>query len=191
MKNLTLLSLLFVLMINIQHATAQKSKFTPYKGFETSVGVGILPTFVKDRSKNIVLPLSLNVGYRINEKFSVGLFAGYTQAETQPDLLNEGPMRCRNTFSTVGLRLAVHSITFKNWDFYGGMTLGYTRSRFEILEGDIEKAKQHKRFEPVTWKPLVSAFLGGRYEIGPKLGVFGEVGYGISLITTGITYKFD
>ncbi len=191
MKKLTLLSLLFATTLSFQHAVAQKSKATPYKGFETSFGVGMLPTFIKDRSKNKVPPLSLTLGYRINEKFSMGLFAGFTQAETRPNLLNEGPTRCQNSFSTVGLKLAVHSITFKNWDFYGGMTLGYTRSKFEILEGDVEKIKAHKRFKPATSRPLVSAFLGGRYELSPKLGLYGEVGYGISLLTAGVTYKFD
>ncbi|GJM34859.1 MAG: hypothetical protein DHS20C18_38600 [Saprospiraceae bacterium] len=190
MKKLTLLSLFIVMILTIQHATAQNRK-TLYKGFEGSIGVGLLPTFVKDRTKTEVPPISLTLGYRINEKFSLGLFAGFTQAETNPDLLNEGNgVRCQNKFSSVGLRLAVHSIAFKKWDFYGGMTLGYTRSKLDVLEGDVEKLKQHKRYKPVTTKPLVSAFLGGKYEMSPKLGVFGELGYGISLFTVGMTYKF-
>ncbi|KAA3634274.1 MAG: hypothetical protein DWQ02_11695 [Bacteroidetes bacterium] len=194
MKNQTLLSLVF-LLVATQFAVAQsKSKaFKPmkYPYFEASASIGMLPTFVKDISRSEVPPVAVNVSYRINERFSAGLFGGYTQAMSNPDMFRDGqPMTFNTKFSMLGARFAVHSTKYKRWDVYGGFGLNYTHTDIEVLHGDVEKLKKHKRFEPCKGRIMMSAFVGSKYAINPSFSVFGEVGYGISLLNLGVSKRF-
>lgn len=192
MKNQTLLSLVF-LFITFQMADAQTEKFKPmnYPYFETSVSIGLLPTFIKDISRSEVPPIGLRVEYRINARFSAGFFGGYTQAMSTPDLLRDGkPMTFNTKFSMIGGRFAVHSTTFERWDMYGGLGIHYTHTDIDVMDGDIEKLKKHKRFDPCRGGIMMSAFIGTKYALNPSFSIFGEVGYGISLLNLGMSKRF-
>ena len=189
MKKLTLLSLI-IFAITLQTSFAQNAKIK-YPYFEVSTRIGLLPTFVKDVAKAEIPAIGIDVDYRINQKFSVGLFGGYTKVMSHPNLLGDGkPMTFVNEFSLTGARFAVHSTNLKKWDFYGGMTLAYAHSKINVMEGDIEKLKKYKNFKESSGKMVFSAFLGAKFLINKDISIFGEVGYGISLLSVGISKKF-
>lgn len=192
MKNQTLLSL-FILLIGTQIAVAQKQDFKPmkYPYFEASASIGLLPTFVKDITRSEVPPVAIAVDYRFNRRFSAGLFGGYTQAMSNPDLFRDGqPMTFNTKFSMIGARFAVHSTKFERWDVYGGFGMNYTHTNIEVTYGDLEKLKKHKRFDPSKGRVMMSAFVGSKFAVNPSFSIFGEVGYGISLLNLGVSKRF-
>ncbi len=192
MKNQTLLSL-FILLIGTQVAVAQNKDFKPmkYPYFEASASIGLLPTFVKDITRSEVPPIALAVEYRFNSRFSAGLYGGFTQAMSKPDMFRDGqPMTFNTKFSMIGGRFAVHSNKYERWDIYGGLGMNYTHTNIEVTHGDVEKLKKHKRFDPRKGNFMMSAFVGSKYAFTPSLSIFGEVGYGISLLNIGISKRF-
>jgi hypothetical protein len=192
MKNKTLLSLAFFL-ITLQFTNAQSQQFKEMKHpyFEASASIGLVPTFVKDISSSEIPPIGLTLDYRINRRFSVGIFGGYTKAMSHPDMLNDGkPMTFNTQFSMIGGRFAVHSTKFERWDVYGGMGINYTHSNIDVIDGDLSKLKKHKHFKTSSGKMMMSAFIGTKYAVTPKVSIFGEVGYGISLINLGVSKRF-
>ena len=187
MKNRTILSILITVLF-LQISIAQSNKLPK---FEVSASVGLLPTFLKDKKQVNVLPASLTIDYRVNKKYSVGFFGGYSKATSVIyDKMMEGPATVTNDFSVAGVRLAIHNMNFKKWDIYGGVALGVAHSKFTVKDGDVSKLIKHKKFTPVKNSFLPGAFVGARYDIGSNLAVFGEVGSGLSLLSLGITKKF-
>lgn len=186
MKNRTILStLIFVFLVQVSFAQNKLPRF------EVSVGIGLLPTFLKDKKQVNVLPASLIVDYRINNKYSIGLFGGYSKGTSKVyDKIMEAPALITNDFSVAGIRLAVHNMNFKKWDIYGGVSLGVAYSKFTVKDGDVSKLITHKKFTPTKTQFLPGAFVGARYDIGHDLGLYGEVGSSLSLMTLGITKKF-
>lgn len=192
MKSHTLITLLF-LCITLQFATAQTEKFKPmkYPYFEASASIGLLPTFVKDIASTEVLPLGFSLDYRMNRRFSVGLFSGYTKARSHSKMLkDENSMTLITEFSMIGGRFAGHFSNYERWDLYGGLGINYTHSNIEVIEGDLDKLIKHKNFKPSRGAFMMSAFVGAKYAINPSTSVFAEVGYGISLLNVGMSKRF-
>ena len=184
MKNLVVLSLLSLFVFCFQTSYAQGN-------FDLSFGVGAFPTFAKDKGKVLVLPLSLNFDYKINKNFSLGLYTGYSVTETDREVINDGEVaQWQNKYSVYGIRAAAHTDKLDNWDIYGGMTLSYNHSRIDVIEGSKEKLEEHMGIKESSGKVSASGFVGARYSITKNLGVYTEVGFGISLLTAGVSYRF-
>lgn len=188
MKIKCVLSLIFLTML-LQQAKAQKHN-NRYPYWEGAISIGIIPTFVKDQSQTEFPPIQAGLNYRMNERFSLGMIAGHTRVASTSDLLADGSYeQFKNKFTIVGLRFAVHSMYFEKWDLYGGMNTAYAISGIEVVNGNIEKLKKHLNYQPVTGKMMISAFLGAKFLLKPRTTLFGELGYGISLLSVGITRK--
>ncbi len=186
MKNRTILSMLIAVFF-VQVTFAQKS----LPKFEVSAGIGLLPTFLKDKKQVNVLPASLTIDYRVNKKFSVGLLVGYSKATTNVyDKIMENPAMVTNDFSVATARVAIHNMTYKKWDVYGGIALGVAHSKFTVKDGDVSKLIKHKKFTPTKTSFLPGAFVGARYDIASNLAIYGEVGTGLSILSIGMTKKF-
>ncbi|MCB0652420.1 MAG: hypothetical protein KDC85_14175 [Saprospiraceae bacterium] len=188
MKIKNVLSLVIcILTVHAALAQGEKLRYPYLEGF---VSVGVIPTFVKDQIHTEFPPVMLGMNYRLNERYSVGLIAGHTRVRSAADLMNDGDFeQFQNKFYLVGGRFAVHSTYFEKWDLYGGMNFAYTISHVDILRGNITLLKKHLNFKPVKGSFMTSAFLGARFLIKPKTSLFGEVGYGISLLSFGITRR--
>ncbi len=83
------------------------------------------------------------------------------------------------TFATRG---ALHYEFVENLDTYGGISLGYY-------------AVNHSMGNEIPWTGRSGAFLwelnvGARYYFTPNLAGMAEVGYGISALNIGISYRF-
>jgi hypothetical protein len=187
MKNKTSLSLIFFLILAcFQAGYSQNGRF------DVNFGVGIFPTFAKDKIKTILPPLALSCDFKAMPNLSVGLYAGHSESVKKYKVGNDGTVaQSRNRFSIVGLRAAAHYRELENWDFYGGMTLNYNHSRVEILEGDKDFITRHMGIKPVSGKMSASGFVGARYGLGKNLGIFAEIGMGISIVAVGVGYRFN
>lgn len=183
MKKVYQLSLFVILSIGFQTLHAQGK-------LDVNFGVGALPTFAKDKGKVLVVPLTMNATYKLTNKFSLGVYAGHSATETNRELFNDGVLsQWQNHFTTVGIRAAAHSSNQYNWEIYGGMTVSYNYSRIKMMEGDLDQMAKHMGIKSHSGKVAASAFLGTRYAVTDKLGMYGEVGFGISILTFGVSLR--
>lgn len=188
MKNLALLSVFFLSMALSTSLSAQKKETTKW---EAHTGVGLLPTFFKDKSKVILPPITADINYMVSKKVSLGIFGGYSVSETEQEVLSDSNMaQWSNKYSAFGLRLAAHTTKLEDWDIYGGLIVGFSVTNIEVLEGNQELLFEQKGLKENSGQFLGSAFLGARYHIAQGFGIYGEVGFAVSLVNLGFSYQF-
>lgn len=184
MKKVYQLSLVLLLSFCFQTLYAQSK-------VDVNFGIGAFPTFAKDKGKVMLLPLTLNASYKLTSKFSLGLYMGHSVTETNREFLNDGVFtQWKNHFSTVGIRAAAHTDKLYNWDIYGGMSLSYNYSKIEMMEGNMDEMAKHMGIKPKSGKIAASGFLGTRYAFTEMIGLYGELGFGISILTFGCSLRF-
>lgn len=172
-------------------------KRMPLQKWEFRAGVGLTPTFASDKVQTLVPPHLVEVRARLHSSFSIGLMAGRSVSSAkratvgQPNTFTE----YQNDFTSLGLRLAVHSSYRQKLEAYGGMTLGYGISNVkEIREpGEVVEPRGGPSFTPKGAQArngmFVTAFVGANYKLGRRVGVFGELGFGIAIASAGISYR--
>jgi len=150
-----------------------------------SASIGLLPTYFLDGGKTITPPVQVGVEYRIANALSIGAFAGYSNYDGAPYENADGSVYQVSTESKMaGLRLGVHTTTSDKWELYGGFQLGYATPNIEyaILNPGEQRFPRPKVREGLVY----SGYVGINGSITDKIGAFGEIGYGISLINAGI-----
>jgi len=152
---------------------------------------------MKDKSASHSLPVQLQLGYRVSKKFSVSTFAGYAAATSDPRTFSDGfATYLENKSFSMGIRAELRHEVSQRVEIYGGSLLGYHRANIrEYLAGtnetflrDIEKPTPYNP-NPTSGSLLYSAFVGTTYFIKKGFGVYGEIGYGISLLNFGVTFR--
>lgn len=163
-----------------------------------SIGLGVVPTFFADNATIKTPPLSLRVGYSISDHFNLNAYVGYSSTTSAmiPDASSNGYRQYNNDFLMLGLRGEFHAMKTDKLDIYGGFMLGYNKSfvndTFFPGEGDSETDAPINNSAPLGQedaKILYSGFVGATYFVGKKVGIFGELGYGVSLMNFGVTFK--
>lgn len=144
---------------------------------DAQAGVGLMPFF---GTGDVSLPLSLSVDFALKETIGVGAYVGYAGASQTLPFLGD----VNYTYLIVGARGTYHKEFVEGIDTYGGVLAGFNIASvsYENNPGGIATPNAGGGF-------TYSFFAGGRYHFTDNLGVYAEVGYGISLITAGITYK--
>jgi len=104
-------------------------------------------------------------------------------------LADKEPPEWENRLTVIGLKAVVHSSKFGKWNIYGGMLFNYNIIRIRILRGDIDFMQDHQGFRNRSSNVSFSGFVGSRYEISPKANLFGELGFGASLLNVGMGYQ--
>lgn len=169
---------------------AKKGRCKKSNYWEVRAGAGLLPTFVKDRAQTLMPPVLLGLDYRLKPNISLGLQAGASVSEAPRKIPKKtDPAIYRNHYTVVGLRATAHTTTLDRWEVYGGMMAGYSISNIEVFDVSSEKSPElmdtyHKG------EVYLSAFVGGRYAINRQIGVFSELGLGISVLSAGISWQF-
>ena len=185
---------LSLLMVSANLITAQSTEIKS-GDLQLSAGIGLIPTYAADGGHINVPPLSAKLTYQVSEKFSLGAYAAFSSTTSQQLNYPDGSSRVFDSKQLmVGARAAAHINRFKNWDIYGGLMLGYSMPTVDqevFYPGENDRDDLQPSFSrPAKDKLLYSGFVGATYFFSPKLGAYGEVGYGISLINLGINYKF-
>ena len=150
-------------------------------GINANLGVGLgLAYGVGDAT---LPPLSVSVDYGFHPNISLGGYIGYAGAKEE--LLGYS---WKYSYTIIGARGAYHLDRSDNLDLYGGLMLAY-------VVGSVKFESDNEALEAFVVEPTVggvgfSAFVGGRYMFSEKVGAFGELGYGISWLTIGLTTKF-
>lgn len=179
--------LLTGLFLMPQTGTAQRLTVPKW---EVRAGIGALPTFLKDHVSTQLPPLSLELRYRPSQRYSVGLLAGRSSSTGRYEHFTGGAQIFSNDFSMVALRGAVHSSPWERWEIYGGMYFGYAHSDITYEERLDKNESEELPVPRVRNGVLFSAFLGTSVKVSGNLRAFGELGYGLSLTTLGMSYRF-
>lgn len=159
---------------------------------ELQAGIGLIPTYFKDNSKAVTLPLSFQAAWRVKPRYSLGVIAGYSQTDFQMQAIGDAlPVQLANTYQMAALRGAVHTRHDERWEAYGGIAIGIQQTQIDVISGDISTIKKHRRIPESATKFYYSGFVGGRYRLTPSVGVFGELGWGASLVTVGVSYRWS
>ncbi|MCB0582553.1 MAG: outer membrane beta-barrel protein [Phaeodactylibacter sp.] len=158
---------------------------------ELAAGIGVFPTFAKDDATTVVPPVSARLDVRLAPNFSLGAYAAFSSSEARRVGLTEGTIRdISNKFTLIGLRAAAHANRMDNWDIYGGAMLGYNIPR---VSDSITKEKSEIEgptfSRPAQNEFTYSAFVGASYYPVKNIGLFAEVGYGISIFNLGVSAK--
>lgn len=169
---------------------AQKSETKPTK-FDARIGIGLFPTFLKDDAQVNILPINANLDYRLSKLFSLGIYAGYSKstASKQGVFGGDDMLEWSNQFLTVGVRGTFHFPTsFKNWEPYGGVTIGANTSMIEVKQGVPETIEKMQLKTNTDF--AMTFFVGTRFKVSENIGVYGEIGFMASLANVGISYRF-
>jgi len=204
MKNLLpILAVCLITLLTTQSTFAQKlntditTEEAEFKkgDVEIGVGVGLLSTFVSKNSKSRIIPLSMTVSYRIKQFISVGAYAGYSSTngyQSDESIFDEVPTTSavvRNDFYMVGGRLEGH-FNRERTDFYGGAMVSYHVSDVQKLDPNIDRVEGIIIEEGKNGGWKYSGYVGMKYMMTKHFGLFGEIGFGASLINLGLTSKF-
>ncbi len=183
---LVLLAMLFA--FSSLHAQQKTEDFERKKGdIEFNAGIGLVSTFINVNTKNKIPPLSVTIGYRLKKHLSLGAYIGYSASE-YTEIGEDGERNyVRNNFHIAGLRFEGHFQRDRT-NFYGGAMLGYTFSNISTNITD-PKGVQNILIEDGQDAITYSGFIGMKHLVTERIGIFGEVGYGVSLVNLGVSYK--
>lgn len=169
------ITIIFIAFMGISlSATAQFEKGQK----DLNVGVGLLSTF--GAGKATLPPVSVSLDFGITDNISLGAYLGYSMFKEEFAGLN---YTWKYSYLIVGARGAYHFDLLDNMDTYAGLLLAYNLASVE-LEGNSNLP------EPSAGGIAYSGFLGARYHFNERIGAFGELGYGISVLNLGLTVKF-
>lgn len=145
---------------------------------DINIGVGLIPTFYTGNRG--LLPLSVSGEYGVTDDISVGGYVGFSTSNSSVITKND----VRYTYTIIGIRGSYHVNLSEKLDTYFGLMLGYNRVNVKY-DDDFFFAN----YNPTSSSGIYSGFIGSRYHFNEKMGVFAEIGYGISWLTLGFTTK--
>lgn len=156
-------------------------------------GAGFLPmSRLLDGATMKLLPLSLEINRMMSDHFSLGISHGRFIAQSRPIVVSDGvSQRVTNQGSLTALKGAFHITRLDNADFYGGFQLALTHSKFSVDKGDMDFLKEHLGIKSRNTKVTYTGFVGGRYVLSGKWNIFGELGFGESVLTAGVGYRIQ
>ena len=163
-------------------ATAQITSGNPHfkKGdVDINAGIGLLKTYYSSTS-TVMPPISVSGEYGVSDKISVGGFIGFSTAKEE--WLGG---QIDYSFLIIGARGSYHLTIWDKMDTYAGLMLGYNKVSADYdntVDGIFD-------FDVAASGVALSAYIGGRYPIKENLSVYGEIGYGISVLNLGVSFK--
>jgi hypothetical protein len=178
-------------LISMATLQAQSGKFN------ISAGVGFEPTTKMDGATVNSMPVMIKLGYQITPLFSINAVGGHVSTNSKPTIANDGIELNTTTEQTfAGLRGELKKGLGERFEVYGGATVGYINKK--VTEKTATGALFTKNpAAPTKTNPnqpngsmLYAGFVGANFYPTKHVGLFGEIGYGVSLLNAGITLKF-
>jgi len=126
----------------------------------------------------------------------LGAYFGYQTAHLQYDNYyyngNKYYYRHSWNYMLISARGAYHLdlLNAEKGELYFGAIIGIRFQTYKYESNSIDPNKKFYQLNSSSVYPSYSAFIGGRYYFAPKVAAFAEIGYGISYLTAGISFKF-
>ena len=151
-----------------------------------------MPTFKGKDLSTPIPPLALTFDYRIKKNVATGIYLGYslTEATLKKEDNGKAPAEDKyvnNNFFLLGLRLEGHYIRGRT-EFYGGAMLAYN---FSDIKSNLEHYPEYTNIRVENYSDVFTwtGHIGVRHLISNQLGLFAEIGYGVSLFVIGTSLK--
>jgi hypothetical protein len=129
------------------------------------------------------IPLRASFDYGVFDNISLGIYLGYISVGEKYNYGNGVNGKWRYSYSIVGLRGAYHLPLFDDFDTYGGVLVSYYAASVKWDgTGTVTPITVKGGFAP-------SLYIGAKYMFQENIGAFAELGYGISIIQAGITFR--
>ena len=163
-----------------------------------SAGIGVLPTFIADDATVNTPPINARLTYQMTPAFSLSGFVGYASSTSNsPFIISDGQQALVSNKQTLfGLRGELKKSITEKFEVYGGAMLGYNHSNIREFDKATGASIIRDPEAPTPFDPdrpngelLYSGFVGTTYYVHKGIGLFAEVGYGVSLLNAGITIK--
>ena len=153
------------------------------------LGIGLLSFYYGSGYNRIIPPVNASFEVGITDNIGVGGFVGVSTAKYKYSIYNVD-YGWRYTWLTIGARGAYHFdiLNDPKIDTYVGAMLGLhiVSATFYTDNSAITGSSYSS---PATSGAGWSLFGGCRYQFSEKLGVYGELGYGYSLLNVGLRLK--
>ncbi|MEO5569782.1 MAG: hypothetical protein ABIT08_07655 [Bacteroidia bacterium] len=94
-------------------------------------------------------------------------------------------------YTVIGVRSAYHynGLESDEWDLYGGAMLSYNIVNYEYSDNDPYNSVSYNS-ENYDNNIYFTLYIGGRYFFSKSWGAYAELGYGVSYLNIGASYKF-
>jgi hypothetical protein len=187
MKNIVL-KVVFIFLFGLSFNGAVNAQLFSKGDKVINLGIGV-PSYLGGNGYETKIPLvsgSFDYGLidgLLEGKASIGVggYLGYT-ANRYKYLGNHG---YDFSYLIFGPRASFHYNPIDNLDTYGGLLLGYNivSSSAYGETAQFIKPNNDSRFIPAL-------YVGARYYFTDNIAAFAEIGYGVSLIEAGLSFKF-
>ena len=172
---------------------------------DVNLGLGLLANrYYYFAGSHVTPPINLSVEKAVTENLSVGGFFAYIRAVYKSSgnyyyydhnnlwVYSSYNDKVTLTYGVLGIRGAFHLAEYvqvENLDLYAGAMLGWSFAKFTYTSDNL-----NGRVDPYRttgYGGLVGGFfIGARYRFTERVGVFGELGYGLSYGNFGLNLKF-
>lgn len=151
---------------------------TPYVG--TDLYGGFYPSATASYEYGII---KLFITSKVNGVISIGPYVGFCKSESDKFLQDDHYNVLDYIFA---IRGNYHFVFSEKFDPYAGVWLGYNYSETKWV-GEWDDPGVNIAHES---GPAAGAYVGARYFFGEHIGVNMEVGWLMSIVNAGITFKF-
>jgi hypothetical protein len=188
MKRNVFLKAIFVFLFGLSLSTGVNAQLFSKGDKVINLGIGV-PSYLGGNGYETKLPLisgSFDYGLfdgLLENKASIGVggYLGYTANRFK----YAGNQGYDFSYLIIGPRASFHYNPIDKLDTYGGLLLGLN------IVGSSVYGDADQRYKPDNETGFIPAlYVGARYYFADNIAVFAEVGYGVSLIEAGISFKF-
>lgn len=190
------------LMKNIQFIIAMlclttATAFSQSGKLNISAGVGFEPTTLMDNASVNTMPLTFKVGYQISPLFSLNAIGGYSSSTSELKVINDGlAIKSTNEQTFLGLRGELKKAMGEHFEVYGGASLGYLHKNITEMTSTgrdyVQEPEKPTANDPNASKGnlLYTGFVGTTFFVQKHIGLYAELGYGVSLLNGGVVVRF-
>jgi hypothetical protein len=125
-------------------------------------------------------PISIGFQYGLEDKISIGGIVGFSTST-----YGWTNYEWSYTYISIGARGEYHFMENSDkLDAYAGLTLGYN----VVSVSEPDGYQSYWGYESESSYLLAGVHVGARYALSEKIGIFGELGYGIGYLTVGVDF---
>lgn len=177
-------------ILNIGIGFGGGNYYSAYSGFGYSYRVS--PAFSLTYEQ--AYPKKLGPGY-----LGLGAYLGFQTSSSTYDYFYDnngykGNYYYKNSWKDfmIAARGAYHwdVLNSKNAELYAGLLVGLRIQTYNYETNNPDPFGRNYRVNNGSVYPTYSIFVGGRWYFVKNVGLFAEVGYGISYLTGGLSFKF-
>ena len=194
-RTLILIAFLIVWVSNAQMISQGNSLINADVGIGSTTKISFSGMGMETKSKTVIPPVGVSYEYAVRDNITIGGFVAYSNQQVvstitnQFDPSNETKITQDYKFIHLGALANYHfGLNLEKVDVYGGVKLGYLAFSSDVTtsgDSDIPSNLLQANVSSIIY----GVQLGGRYFFTDHLAAHLVLGYGVSYVSFGLTYK--